>query len=139
MRAHQRQHDRYPGVTLIVDSGWGANGDQVVNLTSATIGVGGQNIKYEETFTPSPSSPGVATYNLPQATIRVTKLANNATGAVNEPETIQPKDDNSVFRVVDCKYMYNLATSSLPGTGKYRVEAIINSTPASGYAEFDLK
>ena len=26
------------GITLIVDSGWGANGDQVVNLTSATVG-----------------------------------------------------------------------------------------------------
>jgi hypothetical protein len=106
---------------------------------NATIGVDGKTVKYAETFTPAPSSPAVATCNLPPATIRVTRLTGSATGAVNETDTIQPKDDDSVFRVVDCKYMYNLATASLPGTGKYRVEAIINGTPAGGSAEFDLK
>ncbi len=34
--------------------------------------------------------------------------------------------------------MYNLATSSLPGTGRYRVEVVIGSTSA-GAAEFDLR
>ena len=29
--------------------------------------------------------------------------------------TIQPQDNNGIFRIVDCKYMYNLATSSLIG------------------------
>ncbi|HEX2454604.1 MAG TPA: hypothetical protein VHI99_12950 [Vicinamibacterales bacterium] len=112
------------------------NGDQVVSLMNATIGVDGKTVKYEETFTPAASSPAVATCNLPPATILVTRLTDNPTGAVNETDTIQPKDDDSVFRVVDCKYMYNLATASLPGPGKYRVEAIINGKPAGGVCRF---
>ena len=31
--------------------------------------------------------------------------------------TIQPQDNDGIFRIVDCKYMYNLATSSLMGAG----------------------
>jgi hypothetical protein len=58
---------------------------------------------------------------------------------VNEPISIQPQDNNEYFRIVDCKYMYNLATSSLSGTGTYKVEAVINGTPAGGAAYFDLK
>lgn len=129
-------------VTLIVDSGWGANGDQVVDLSSATIatdvgapGGGG----YTETFTPQTATSLAATCDLPQATIKVTKLAGNATGQVNEPETVQPSDSNNHFRVVDCKYMYNLATSSLPGTGQYQVEVLIDGTAATGAATFDLR
>jgi hypothetical protein len=43
------------GMTLIVDSGWGANGDQVVDLKSATVGVG-RSGGYTETFVPLPAS-----------------------------------------------------------------------------------
>ncbi len=114
--------------SLVLDGGWG--GDQRLTLASATVN--------DNTFTPQPPSPPSPTCSLPAATIRVTKLSGNASGPVNEPETIQPNDDNGNFRVVDCKYMYNLATSSLPGTGRYRVEVVIGSTSA-GAAEFDLR
>jgi hypothetical protein len=46
---------------------------------------------------------------------------------------------NGIFRVVDCKLMYTLATSSLPGVGTYTVYAVINGTPASNPAVFDLR
>jgi len=35
--------------------------------------------------------------------------------------------------------MYNLATDSLSGPGTYKVEAIINGSPAAGAATFDLR
>ncbi len=126
------------GMSLIVDSGWGANGDQVVDLTNATVGVNNAS-PYTETFTPQPASALSPTCNLPQASIKVTKLSPTPSGAVNDATSIQPFDDNELFRVVDCKYMYNLATSSLLGAGRYRVEAVINGTPATGAVEFDLR
>ena len=43
-----------------------------------------------------------------------------------------------IFRIVDCKYMYNLATSSLSGVGTYTVKATIGSTTFT-VATFDLK
>jgi hypothetical protein len=125
------------GMTLIVDSGWGANGDQVVALTSATVGVGGAN-PYTETFTPQPASPSTSTCPTQQATISITKVDGAPTGDVNEPISIQPQDNNGVFRIVDCKYMYNLATSSLSGVGTYTVSATIGSTTFT-VGTFDLK
>ena len=127
------------GATLIVDSGWGANGDQVVNLTSATVGVGGAS-PYTETFTPQPASALTPTCDLPSdAAIKITKTGGSPTGDVNEPISIQPNDSNGLFRVVDCKLMYNLATSSLSGVGTYTVSAVINGTPATNPAVFDLR
>jgi hypothetical protein len=35
--------------------------------------------------------------------------------------------------------MYNLATSSLSGSGRYKVEVIINGEAADGAAYFSLK
>jgi hypothetical protein len=127
------------GMTLIVDSGWGANGDQVVALSNATVGVGGNATPYTETFTPQPASAPAATCPTDSATVKIVKLSGATSGAVNEPVTIQPQDDNSQFRIVDCMYMYNLATSSLSGPGRYQVSAVINGVPASGPAEFDLR
>jgi hypothetical protein len=85
------------------------------------------------------SGSGVQTCDLPPATIRITKTSVATSGIVNDALTIQPNDDNLLFRIVDCKYMYNLATSSLSGTGTYKVEAVIDGTPAAGAAYFDLK
>ena len=124
-------------IALIVDSGWGANGDQVVALSSATVGVGGST-PYSETFTPQGSTTTSTCPTLP-ASIKVTKLSGNGSGDVNEPVSIQPQDDNGQFRIVDCKYMYNLATSSLSGVGRYQVSAVINGVPASNPAQFDLR
>jgi hypothetical protein len=69
----------------------------------------------------------------------VTKTDANATGAVNEPETIQPQDTSGLFRIVDCKYMYNLPTRSLSGAGTYSVYAKIGDVIATNPAVFDLK
>jgi len=115
--------------SLVLDSGWG--GDQVISsVTGMTVN--------GNTFVPV-SGSGSPTCALPEASIRVTKIAPNATGVVNEPITVQPAHNDDLFRVVDCKYMYNLATSSLTGAGRYKVEAIIGGTAASGEAYFDLK
>jgi hypothetical protein len=114
--------------SLLLDSGWA--GDQVLTLTSATVN--------SNTFVPSTGS-GLQTCDLPAATIQITKVSGSSTGIVNEPISIQPNDDNLQFRVVDCKYMYNLATSSLSGPGGYKVEVMINGSPASGAAFFDLR
>lgn len=114
--------------SLVLDSGWG--GDQVLTLTSATVN--------SNTFVPS-TSGGAQTCDLPPATIQITKVSGSPTGVVNVPVSIQPTDDNLQFRIVDCKYMYNLATSSLSGPGGYKVEVMINGTPASGAAFFDLR
>lgn len=114
--------------SLVLDSGWG--GDQVLTLTNATVN--------DNTFVPETGGL-TPTCDLPPATIQITKTAGSGTGAVNEPVTIQPADDNDEFRVVDCKYMYNLATSSLSGSGTYEVKLLIGATPAGGSAVFDLK
>jgi hypothetical protein len=119
--------------SLVLDSGWG--GDQRLKLTSATFATAG----FTDTFVPSSNSSFTATCPTLQASVFVTKMDAVPTGSVNEADTIQPQDDNGLFRIVDCKYMYNLATSSLSGVGTYNVYAKINGVPASNPAVFDLK
>ena len=127
------------GINLILDSGWGANGDQRLTLTSAVVGVGNSNaLPYTETFTPLPPSPITPTCPTQQASIKITKVDGLPTGDVNEPISIQPQDNDGIFRIVDCKYMYNLATSSLSGVGTYTVYATIGSTTLT-VGTFDLK
>jgi hypothetical protein len=125
------------GMNLIVDSGT-LTKPEVVNLASATVGVGGGSA-YSETFTPQAGSPQSSVCPTQQATIKITKVDGSPIGAVNEPITIQPQDNDGIFRIVDCKYMYNLATSSLTGVGTYKVYAEINGVTASNPAVFDLK
>ena len=119
--------------SLVLDSGWG--GDQRLTLTSATI----KTSAFTDTFTPSPSSSLTSTCPTQEATIKITKTDGTPTGDVNEPISIQPNDNNGIFRIVDCKYMYNLATSSLSGVGTYTVSVVINGVAAAGAATFDLK
>jgi hypothetical protein len=85
--------------SLVLDSGWG--GDQVINPVG-NVAVNGN------AFVPASGGVFAPTCNLPPATIQITKTSVVTTGAVNEPLTIQPADNNSLFRIVDCKYMYNL-------------------------------
>jgi len=127
---------RVSRVSLVLDSGWKA--DQKVDLSSATVGVGGAN-PYIETFTPQPSSQLSSTCPTQEASIKITKMDGVPTGDVNEPISIQPQDNDGKFRIVDCKYMYNLATSSLSGVGTYKAYAVINGVTASNPAVFDLK
>ena len=115
--------------SLILESGYA--GDQRLTLGSATVN--------DNTFTPAPASPSAPTCSLPTAQIQITKTAGASSGPVNEPTSTQPADDNSIFRQVDCKYIYNLSMSSLSGPGTYQVEAIINGTPATSPATFVLR
>ncbi|HTL78167.1 MAG TPA: hypothetical protein VL136_02080 [Candidatus Babeliales bacterium] len=119
-------------VSLVLDSGWG--GDQRVNLTSATVATQA----FSDTFMPQPTSNPTATCPTRVASIGIIKVSGADSGPVNEPMTVQPQDNNGTFRIVDCKYMYNLATSSLMGTGKYDVYATIDGTTFP-VATFDLK
>jgi hypothetical protein len=115
-------------VSLVLDGGWA--GDQVLEPSNVTVN--------SNTFVPAGGGPA-PTCDLPPATIQVTKTSGSPTGAVNEVSSVQPADNNSFFRVVDCKYAYNLDTSSLSGQGAYKVEAVINGSPALGPAVFDLR
>jgi hypothetical protein len=123
--------------SLVLDSGWqnAPNGDQQLTLSSATI----RTAAFTDTFTPQPPSPLTSTCPTQEASIKITKTDGTPTGDVNEPISIQPQDNNGIFRIVDCKYMYNLATSSLSGVGTYKVYAIINGVQATNPAVFDLK
>jgi len=116
------------GVTLVLDGGWG--GDQVLVPTNVTVNT--------NTFVPI-GGGSTPTCTLPPASIQITKTSGSPTGPVNEPLTIQPSDNNSQFRVVGCSYMYNLDTSSLSGSGRYKVEVVIGGDPALGAAFFDLR
>ena len=119
--------------SLVLDSGWQnvPFGDQVINPV--------QNVQVNtNTFVPA-SGGSTPTCTLPPATIQITKAPGAATGAVNEPLTIQPADNNSQFRIAGCNYMYNLDTSSLTGAGRYKVEVVINGSPVAGAASFDLR
>jgi hypothetical protein len=127
------------GISLILDSGYGLSGDQRVTLTSATVGVGNGNaVPYTETWAPLPASPLTTTCPTAAAQFSISKVDGLPAGEVNEPLSIQPQDSNLLYRIVDCKYMYNLATSSLSGVGTYTVYATIGSTTFT-VATFDLK
>jgi hypothetical protein len=69
----------------------------------------------------------------------VSRLSPTPTGVIDEVTAIRSSDVGTAFRIVDCKYMYNLAAKSL-GAGQYEVQAVINgSTVADGSGKFALK
>ena len=82
------------------------------------------------------SQGGVATCNLPPATIAVTRTAGASPGTVNESIYSMAADSGSNFKISSCQYNYNLAGSSL-GAGTYRVDIKINGTVV-GSATFTL-
>jgi hypothetical protein len=86
-----------------------------VRKTSATVGTAG----YTNTFMPASASALSPVCLTVPATIKITKTDAAATGDVNESISIQPSDNDGNFRIADCKYIYNLATSSLLGAGTY--------------------
>ncbi len=115
------------GAALVLDSAF--LGDQKLNFSNVMVN--------DNTFVPL-SGPPAQTCSLPPAMIQVTKIS-PATMAVSEVASIQPFDNDSVFRVVDCKYMYNLDVRSLTGAGTYKVEAVLGSSAALGPAYFSLR
>ena len=116
-------------VSLVLDSGLA--GDQIVNLTNATVD--------NQTFTmPASSGTFAPTCTLPQATISVIKNGSADSLPVDETLAAQSKDTGGIYRQVDCKYIYNLDASSL-GVGMFDVFVNINGTPVDGHGHFGLK
>ena len=64
---------------------------------------------------------GVATCDLPPATIAVTRTAGGVIGEVNESVYSGNADTGSNFRIDSCQYAYNLNSRAL-GVGTYRVD-----------------
>lgn len=83
------------------------------------------------------SAGGVATCDLPPATIALSRMTGTDADPVNESTYLLAADSGSSFRVTDCQYIYNLNAKSLaPGT--YRVEIRIGGQTV-GTATFDLR
>jgi len=121
-------NDPVVAATLVVDSGW-FDGPQVLgDVSHVTVN--------DNTFVPLSTAP-MATCTLPPASIKVTMPP--STTPLSGVTSVQSHDDPTVFRTVDCKYIYNLDISSLKGAGKYRVQAVIGSVPAAGAAQFSLR
>ena len=68
---------------------------------------------------------GVATCDLPPATIAVTRTAGGVIGEINESVYSGNADTGSNFRIDSCQYVYNLNSRAL-GVGTYRVDILIN-------------
>jgi hypothetical protein len=123
--------------SLVLDSGWqdAPGGDQ--RLAPGTTATVEDNTRQ---FISAAGSDLTSTCDLPTpATIRVTFGDPQPDGVVNETVTTYPSDSTSLFRVIDCKYQYNLSIPSLTsGPGTYKVEILINSAVV-GTAQFDLK
>jgi hypothetical protein len=80
---------------------------------------------------------GMATCNLPAATIAVTRTAGGTVGPIDESLYSGPADTGSNFRIDSCQYVYNLSASAL-GVGTYRVDIMINGQVV-GSASFALR
>ena len=80
---------------------------------------------------------GVATCNLPPATIAVTRTGGGVTGAVNESLYNNNADTGSSFRIDNCQYLYNLNSRAL-GIGIYRIDILINDQ-VTGSAIIELR
>jgi hypothetical protein len=80
---------------------------------------------------------GVATCDLPPATIAVARTAGGTPGPVDELVYTGSADNGSNFRIDSCQYIYNLSASAL-GLGTYRVDIMINGQVV-GSGMFQLK
>jgi hypothetical protein len=79
---------------------------------------------------------GVATCDLPPATIAVTRTAGRVVGEVNESVYSGNADTGSNFRIGSCQYIYNLNARAL-GVGTYRIDILIDGQVV-GSATFGL-
>ena len=126
------------GMQLTLDSGWMA--DQRANVSNVTVNDNTWVPKTIETTTGATVMGAYAkTCALPAAELRWAKNDATPDGAINEAESIQPKDTGQFYRQVDCKYIYNLDVSSLNGQGTYTVWVRINGTNLPVPATFDLR
>jgi hypothetical protein len=130
--------DLVVGAQLTLDSGFA--GDQKANVSNVTVNDKTWVPKTTETTTTTTTDgPYAKTCTLPAAELRWAKNDATPDGAINEAESIQPKDTGQFYRQVDCKYIYNLDVSSLSGQGTYRVYARINNMNLADPAIFDLR
>jgi hypothetical protein len=130
--------DKVVSVQLTLDSGFAGN--QRANVSNITVNDNTWIPKTTETTTTTTiDGPGVKTCTLPAAELRWAKNDNTPTGAINEGESIQPKDTGQFYRQVDCKYIYNLDVNSLGGVGTYTVWVRIGGMNIQVPATFDLK
>jgi hypothetical protein len=85
------------------------------------------------------TSDGVATCQLPPATISVFRTSGGVVGSIDESVYLLKSDSGSNFRIdsTKCQYSYNLGASSL-GPGTYQVNISIGGSVA-GSATFALK
>ena len=79
---------------------------------------------------------GVATCNLPPATIALTRTAGGTIGPVGEAIYTGPADNGSNFRIDSCHSIQLGCERS--GVGTYRVDIMINSQ-CCGSATFALR
>jgi hypothetical protein len=130
--------DKVVAVQLTLDSGYA--GDQKANVSNVTVNDNTWFPKTTEaTITTTVDGPGAKTCTLPAAELRWAKNDATPTGAINEAESIQPKDTGQFYRQVDCKYIYNLDVSSLSGAGTYTVWVRIGGVNLAEPATFDLR
>ena len=80
---------------------------------------------------------GLATCDLPPATIAVYRTGTGANQGIDESVYSGNADTGSNFRIDSCQYVYNLSASAL-GVGTYRVDIIINGQVV-GSATFQLR
>ncbi len=129
--------------SLVLDGGWA--GDQRVTLSGANAdGNAWAPETAGSTVTGVVTTSFAKTCALPAARIQWSKNDPTADGAVNEADSIQPKDTGQFYRIVDCKYIYNLDVSSLDPNlatrgGTYRVWVSIAGTNIANPALFDLR
>ena len=79
---------------------------------------------------------GVATCELPPATITVYRTGSGGNEPIDETLYAGSADNGSNFRIDSCHYIYNLSASAL-GVGTYQVDISIGSRAGSGI--FKLK
>ena len=103
-----------------------ANGTSVFNVKRGVVPV-----KFTLTLN------GVATCNLPAATIAVYRTGTGGNQPIDEAVYSGPADTGSNFRIDSCQYIYNLSASAL-GVGTYEVDILINNQIV-GSASFKLK
>ncbi len=80
---------------------------------------------------------GVATCDLPPATIAVYRTGTGGNQQIDESIYSGPADTGSNFRIDSCQYIYNLSASAL-GAGTYQVDIRI-SDQIVGSATFALR
>ena len=114
-----------PSYTAQVQPPINADGTSTFNVTRGVVPV-----KFNLTL------GGVATCDLPPATIAVTRTAGGVVGQVNESVYSGNADTGSNFRIDSCLYVYNLNSRAL-GVGTYRVDILINGQVV-GNASFGL-